>query len=283
MGAAWWTAPASVTTSGLVRARWTPSMDCGADAYRIFLGVADGGSNLSYRANMLLRMVGSPGETPNVLPLPIPVFDFAKIAWTNAPWGEGGTLTEETDPVFREWARTNDLPTRAEIESGYSAWSCSPPSFNAFGTVFDFSIEATEPIQGPAWYLLAKPRALTDVYMNPVGIPDREREMTNWVAYAQFVNPSSVSTTALGAVTYATISTFVTATRRRITPTKSSHLENDSDYATRSWILASYGGTNTWISIDGDLLALTPYGSRRPPWAASYPTLRFGPPTTRPA
>jgi hypothetical protein len=90
MGAAWWTAPASVTTSGLVRARWTPSMDCGADAYRIFLGVADGGSNLSYRANMLLRMVGSPGETPNALPLPVQVLDFAKIAWTNAPWGEGG-------------------------------------------------------------------------------------------------------------------------------------------------------------------------------------------------
>lgn len=93
MGAAWWTAPASVTTSGLVRARWTPAMDCGADAYRIFLGVADGGSNLSYRANMLLRMVGSPGETPNALPLPVQVLDFAKVSVTNAPWGESSGLT----------------------------------------------------------------------------------------------------------------------------------------------------------------------------------------------
>ena len=93
MGAAWWTAPASVTTSGLVRATWTPSMDCGADAYRIFLGVADGGSNLSYRANMLLRMVGSPGETPNALPLPVQVLDFSKISVTNEPWSSSSGLT----------------------------------------------------------------------------------------------------------------------------------------------------------------------------------------------
>ncbi|MBQ6926514.1 MAG: hypothetical protein IJQ73_17915 [Kiritimatiellae bacterium] len=119
MGTAWWTAPASVTTSGLVRARWTPAMDCGADAYRVFLGVADGGSNLSYRANMLLRMVGSPGETPNALPLPVQVLDFAKIAWTNAPWGDGGGIDGEavTGIVERVVAdATNAIPRGVAID-----------------------------------------------------------------------------------------------------------------------------------------------------------------------
>ncbi len=98
---AWWSAPASVSRAGLVSATWTPTNDVGADLYRVFLLVSgDGGT--SYRANILLRLLGSPGATPNSLPLPVPVLDFAKITVTNAPWGEGG-IAEETDPVFGEW------------------------------------------------------------------------------------------------------------------------------------------------------------------------------------
>ena len=88
--------PATVTTGGLVRATWTPDMDCGADSYRIFLRVDDGGaSNINYRANMLLRMLGSPGANPSELPLPAKTIDFSAVAVSNAPWIEA-----ESDPVF---------------------------------------------------------------------------------------------------------------------------------------------------------------------------------------
>ena len=216
MGDAWWTAPASVTTGGVVTATWSPSNDVGAASYRVFFRVA-GPGGASYRANMLLRLLGSPGATPNALPLPAPFIDFAKVVVTNAPWGDAAI---ETDPVFEQWAATNGLPTWTEIKTGFSEWTFSPSSFNAFGVDFDFHLEAVEQYQGPGWFLRAKARIPTQVYLSPVGIIDRNREMTNWVAYAQFVNPSSVSTTSLGAVTYATTSTFVTVSRRRITPVK---------------------------------------------------------------
>ena len=92
MDDAWWTAPASVTTGGVVTATWSPSNDVGAASYRVFLRVA-GPSGASYRANMLLRLLGSPGETPNALPLPVKVLDFARITYTNEPWASSSGLT----------------------------------------------------------------------------------------------------------------------------------------------------------------------------------------------
>lgn len=85
-GADWWEWPASVTTGGVVSATWEPRMDSGAAAHRIFLGVSEGGTNRNYGANMLLRMLGSPGEAPNALPLPARRIDFALVSVTNAPW-----------------------------------------------------------------------------------------------------------------------------------------------------------------------------------------------------
>ena len=92
MGDAWWTAPASVTTGGVVTATWSPSNDVGAASYRVFLRVA-GPGGASYRANMLLRLLGSPGETPNALPLPVKVLDFARISYTNEPWSTSSSLS----------------------------------------------------------------------------------------------------------------------------------------------------------------------------------------------
>ena len=83
MSSAWWTAPATVA-SNVVGATWTPDMDCGAASYTFFLRVeADG---VSYRANGVLRMLGSPGATVNELPFPVRSIDFATVAYTNAPW-----------------------------------------------------------------------------------------------------------------------------------------------------------------------------------------------------
>ena len=105
MGAAWWTAPASVTTGGVVTATWSPSNDVGAASYRVFLRVA-GPGGASYRANMLLRLLGSPGETPNALPLPVQVLDFARISYTNEPWSASSGLT------------TNDVRAIVEADAG---------------------------------------------------------------------------------------------------------------------------------------------------------------------
>ena len=231
MGAAWWTASASVTTSGLVRARWTPAMDCGADAYRVFLGVADGGSNLSYRANMLLRMVGSPGETPNALPLPTPFIDFAKVAWTNAPWGEGGggTLTEETDPVFGEWARTNALPhmsandVRAIIEA------------DAGPTNRIVRMDEFNNVMLPGFLNMGDDIILSRGSPGAVISSDDQSGNANlggtmWLYSPEFSFDA---------------------------PGREIAVKDDlSPYATRSWTLSTYGGTNAWMAIDGDLLGI---------------------------
>lgn len=84
MGAAWWTAPA--TASGnVLRATWSPTNDCGAAAYNCFIG----GPDATYRAAFRLRMLPSPGFTPNHIPLP--------------------TVKAESDPVFSAWLATNEF------------------------------------------------------------------------------------------------------------------------------------------------------------------------------
>ena len=84
MGAAWWTAPA--TASGnVLRATWSPTNDCGGTVYNCFIG----GPGATYRAAFRLRMLPSPGFTPNHIPLP--------------------TVKAESDPVFSAWLATNEL------------------------------------------------------------------------------------------------------------------------------------------------------------------------------
>lgn len=111
--------PATVTTGGLIRATWTPDMDCGADSYRIFLRVDDGGtSNVNYRANMLLRMLGSPGAVPSELPLPAKTIDFSAVAVLNAPW-----IETETDPTVPAWAKAENPPLSVESDPVFARWS----------------------------------------------------------------------------------------------------------------------------------------------------------------
>ncbi len=88
MGAAWWTAPA--TASGnVLRATWSPTNDCGGTVYNCFIG----GPDATYRAAFRLRMLPSPGYTPNHIPLP--------------------TVKAESDPVFSAWLATNEFSSAA--------------------------------------------------------------------------------------------------------------------------------------------------------------------------
>ena len=72
MGNAWWKAPATFE-GNVCRAFWTPTNDCGAAAYNCFIG----GPDATYRAAFRLRMLPSPGYTPNHLKLPTVTYDAA--------------------------------------------------------------------------------------------------------------------------------------------------------------------------------------------------------------
>ena len=80
MGSAWWSVPASVE-SNRVSAVWSPELDPGAERVNLFFGAP---SNAYCSA--VLRLRGSPGMVPNVLPLPVQRLDYAAIEVANAPY-----------------------------------------------------------------------------------------------------------------------------------------------------------------------------------------------------
>ena len=84
MGAAWWTTP-STASGNVLRATWSPTNDCGGTVYNCFIG----GPDATYRAAFRLRMLPSPGFTPNHIPLP--------------------TVKAESDPFFSAWLATNEF------------------------------------------------------------------------------------------------------------------------------------------------------------------------------
>lgn len=100
MSSAYWSASASAD-GNILRATWTPSMDVGARVYNCFIGSP---SNI-YHAAFQLRLRPSPGATPNALPLPTPVIDFARVRVLNPPWP-----TVETDPTVPAWAKQANPP-----------------------------------------------------------------------------------------------------------------------------------------------------------------------------
>ena len=96
----YWSAPASVSNN-VLRAFWLPEMDPGAATVRGYIG--DPGH--IYAAAFQFRFVASPGATPNELPLPQKVIDFAKVTVLNPPWsggGSGGVDTNAVRDIIRE-------------------------------------------------------------------------------------------------------------------------------------------------------------------------------------
>ena len=89
MGNAWWK---------LDGATFAPSNDVGAAAYRFFVE-AKTSDDILYRANGALRMLPSPGFTPNTIELPVARLDFAAVEVANAPWTDPDYSTNNTELV----------------------------------------------------------------------------------------------------------------------------------------------------------------------------------------
>ena len=81
MGSAYWAASASCA-SNVLSAVWSPTNDVGAATYNCFIGEPGG----SYRAAFRLRLLDSPGASPNSFPLPVARLDFAAVEVANAPY-----------------------------------------------------------------------------------------------------------------------------------------------------------------------------------------------------
>ena len=141
MDSVWW------HTDGLV---FHPTNDVGAASYRFFLeGRDDLGRD--WHANGLLRLLPSPGFTPNEIELPVARLDFAAVDVLNPPWTDPDYSTNntalvetiestapapgnyaavsnaamtalqsytETDPTISSWAKAASKPTYTAAEVG---------------------------------------------------------------------------------------------------------------------------------------------------------------------
>ena len=155
MDSVWW------HTDGLV---FHPTNDVGAASYRFFLeGRDDLGRD--WHANGLLRLLPSPGFTPNTIELPVARLDFAAVDVLNPPWTDPDYSTSntalvetieatapapgnyaavsnaamtalqsytETDPTVPAWAKTAAKPTYTASEiSVANVWGETVQEFSS--------------------------------------------------------------------------------------------------------------------------------------------------------
>ena len=101
MQSLWYSTNATVAASGDVSVTWDSGMDAGDPYYTFF--VRAGGV---YCPRGTIRMQGSPGATPNDLPLPVLRIDFDLVQALNAPWTTPADVDAATSGVLRAEADT---------------------------------------------------------------------------------------------------------------------------------------------------------------------------------
>lgn len=125
MGNAWWK---------LDGATFAPSNDVGAASYRFFVEASVPGSPFPvpqtiYRANGALRMLPSPGFTPNAIEPPIVTLDFANIEVAHAPYydkAETEAKIVELAPAPGDYAAVSNAAMNAvqsESDPRFSEWA----------------------------------------------------------------------------------------------------------------------------------------------------------------
>ena len=290
----WWSWPASVTTDGVIRATWIPACDVGADSYRIFLGVSESGTNVNYGANMLLRLLGSPGETPNALPLPVKVLDFARISYTNEPWSvSSGLTTNDVRQLIGEAANNPYIPDWGGFITNRLGFVGFPEGYpyvdlaytNGTGGLLKRMVVTPDKIMvydGSGSNYYSFPRVAGNANLNQTialrsdlsgylaSSGDQELTGTLEVRYPgsrpNLVGGDSVlidnSSITIGkpntSTTYANGSISYDGSEIAL-PGSSGTLALDSDLAaasaeTRRWTMSAYGDTNNWIAIEGKTL-----------------------------
>ena len=154
MDSVWW------KTDGLT---FHPTNDVGAASYRFFLeGRDDLGRD--WHANGLLRLLPSPGFTPNEIELPVARLDFANIEVANDPWTEAiesnsaaiATLSTnvytkaETDAAIAAATPAETDPVWEAEKSGYATAAGlaaleaeARPAINGYSRLYSFVSGAT--------------------------------------------------------------------------------------------------------------------------------------------
>lgn len=122
-------------TNGMGRAWWrldgntfAPSNDCGAASYRFFVAASDQGGKV-YRANGTLRMLPSPGFSPNEIELPVARLDFADVAVANAPYytkTETDSRIVELAPVTGDYETVSNRATNARSKTDLAVYTPAP-------------------------------------------------------------------------------------------------------------------------------------------------------------
>jgi hypothetical protein len=120
----WWSNEASVVSSSpaVVAARWTPDMDTGPSVNWFWIGVRLGGTQLLWRVSGTVRLLGSPGSSPNSLPLPQRSIDFSTVTVTNAPWATTNALAD----ALQAAAPTNYLRAAEYAPGRYRLYLVTP-------------------------------------------------------------------------------------------------------------------------------------------------------------
>jgi len=247
-------------TNGMANAWWkldgatfAPSNDCGAAAYRFFvearipepfnLSTFQPFNSKLYRANGTMRMLPSPGFSPNALPLPVETLDFAAVEVANAPWP--GEIVAATNAL----AEACDSRLAA-VESGLATNAAEVAAVAA--STNGFVKKTGDAMTGGLW--VAGHGSYGDV-LTLSGFANDTSVALTFQYYDGWAEPWEGWTLKYYGYSWQL-------------PSSSGRLATDSDItaatnytdavavAMRDWAVESYGATNVWYDRHGEWLRL---------------------------
>ena len=218
MDSVWW------HTDGLV---FHPTNDVGAASYRFFLeGRDDLGRD--WHANGLLRLLPSPGFTPNTIELPVARLDFAAVDVLNPPWTDPDYSTSNT-------ALVETIEATAPAPGNYAAVSNAAMTALQSYTETDPTVPAwakaeTQPL--PPNYTTVSNKAMTALQ----SFTETDPTVSSWAKAA--TKPSYAWNEIVSKPTFATVATSGSyndlSNKPTIptVPTNISSFNNDAGYLT---------------------------------------------------
>ena len=146
MGNAWWR---------LDSLTFAPANDCGAAQYRFFIRHVSGAdSSIHYDAQGILRMLPSPGFTPNAIAAPVATLDFAELEVLNAPWPDEADIADATNAVAQAArAYTDEAIAAIDVTETDPVWTAEKSGYlpRSGGTVTGTITFNVQSPGGHAW------------------------------------------------------------------------------------------------------------------------------------